>query len=982
MKYYLLTFMAFLGVATLSAQTTITGTVYDNSNEPLTGAYIELKGTEDGTVTDLDGKFSLTVNEVPPFTLVISFVGYDDTEYNVTGNTTNLRIVLSSASSFLNEVVISASRVEERILESPVTIEKLNLRAIKSSGAIDYFDQMTKLKGVTGASGSLTFNAINTRGFAGIANTRFVQLVDGIDNSAPLLNFPMGNLIGIGESDIENVELVPGAASALYGPNAFNGIMLMNSKNPFDYQGITASVKTGFTSASNDATNPMYGLDLRFAQAWGKFAMKITGSYFGATDWKANDYYTDMATKHVYSDAPRLNPDGTIHVGDKPLQFDGINLYGDEGILSTVPLGALPDGHPTRGALTDAVAAGIAAATGADIEFLKGFIGSNFQFLPTVQLRRTGISEEALLDNRNATSAKGAIALHYRPVSDIDINYNFRIGSGDAIYQGSEKYVLRDFVSYSNKIEATGKNFMVRSYMTQTDAGNSYNMTALGSYTNELLAGTASAWAPAYLGSVVGTYMGTALQHIMGGGTTPISDLFASQDLYNQANVKARIDADNILPSRDDPNFQKAIETIRGTLFQHSDPANGILGGASFIDNSRLWHTEGTYDFTSLTDDKLGILVGANYRLYDLFTEGTVFNEDPEGTGTNSRIRNNEFGGFVQLTKKMIEERLRVSASLRYDKNENFAGILSPRVAVVGTMGEKRQHNIRASFQTGFRNPDTQAQFIYFPASTILMGGAKVNAERYGVYEGGAYTAASWAAFQQSALQGAPDPSLLQEIYMDYIKPEQLSSFELGYRSVIGNLFIDWNTYMTFYKDFITATNVVAKEGFMHQGQLVNGVAEGDPLILRPYHNVSDRVTSWGMGLGLSYNLGKGYLVNANYSYMDFDSGDTDKKAIDFNSPKNILNIGASNNDIARSNFGASINYRWQDQFYWVSSFGYGDIDSYGTLDASISYNFKSLGTSIKVGGTNLVGPDYITNIGGPMIGKTFFVGITYDAGF
>ncbi len=987
MKYFLLTFLAFMGLTSLYAQTTVTGKVYDNSGEALTGANVELKGTDDGTITEVDGSFTLTVNQRPPFVLVVSFIGYQDLEFPVGDNTRNLVIRLSESSSFLDEVVISASRVEEKIMESPVTIEKLNLPAIKAAGSLDYFDQMTKLKGVVGASGSLTFNSINTRGFYSIANTRFVQLVDGIDNSAPLLNFPMGNLIGIGETDIKDIELVPGAASALYGPNAFNGIMLMHSKDPFDYQGISASVKTGLTSASNDNVNPMYNVDVRFAKAWGKFGLKVTGSYFAATDWKADDYYTDMATKHTYSQSPYIDAEGKIHPGDKPLDFDGINTYGDEGILSTVPLGALPEGHATREALTDGVAAAIAGATGADYNFVRGFVNTNFGFLPTVQLRRTGIPEHLLLDNRNASSAKGAIALHYRPTSDIDINYNFRIGSGNTIYQGSEKYVLRDFLSYSNKLEATGKNFMIRSYVTQTDAGNSYNMTALGSYTNELLAGTAAAWAPTYLGQVVGAYMGSALQHIMGGGTTPISELFKSPELYAAANIQGRIVADGLLPSTDSPEFQQAVETIRGTLFQHSDPAKGILGGASFIDASRLWHTEGTYDFSSYTGDIVDVLVGANHRLYSLFTNGTVFNEDPEGTGTNTRILNHEFGGFVQLTKRMIDDRLRVSASLRYDKNENFDGIFSPRVAFVGTMGSKRQHNIRGSFQTGFRNPDTQAQFIYFPASTILMGGSKTNAERYGVYEGGAYTAASWQAFQASALAGAPDPSLLKEFYMDYIKPEQLSSFELGYKTVVSNLFIDVNAYYTMYKDFITQTNVIAKKGFVHQGQTVAGFAEfventGTPSVLRPYHNVADRVDSWGFGLGLNYNLGQGYFINGNYSYMDFDAGETPKGDVDFNSPNHILNIGTSNANIARSNFGYNINYRWQSEFNWISSFGYGDIPAYGTLDASVGYTFKNIGTSIKLGGTNLIGPDYITNIGGPMIGKTFFVGITYDGDF
>jgi outer membrane receptor protein involved in Fe transport len=95
---------------------------------------------------------------------------------------------------------------------------------------------------------SLSFKSINTRGFATVANTRFMQLVDGMDNSSPLLNFVLGNMIGVSEIDVQSVELLPGASSALYGANAFNGILFMNSKSPFTSPGITAYAKFGQTS--------------------------------------------------------------------------------------------------------------------------------------------------------------------------------------------------------------------------------------------------------------------------------------------------------------------------------------------------------------------------------------------------------------------------------------------------------------------------------------------------------------------------------------------------------------------------------------------------------------------------------------------------------------------------------------------------------------------------------------------------------------
>ena len=148
--------------------------------------------------------------------------------------------------------------------------------------------------------------------------------------------------------------------------------------------------------------------------------------------------------------------------------------------------------------------------------------------------------------------------------------------------------------------------------------------------------------------------------------------------------------------------------------------------------------------------------------MYSLYTEGTVFNEDPDGTGHFNRIKINEYGAYLQLQRKLFKDILKIQASIRWDKNQNFKSIFSPRAAMVVTLGKSRNHNIRVSYQTGFRNPDSQAQYIYFPTSKILLGGAESNAARYGLYNGGAYTKDSYDAFISDLLStGAPHTCLL-----------------------------------------------------------------------------------------------------------------------------------------------------------------------------------------------------------------------------
>ncbi len=329
--------LALLMVATIAfAQTTVSGTVKDKATgEGLAGVNIIVKGTVVGTITNTRGEYRLSVNQSPPITLAFSFIGYSSQEIQITdANTSGLDITLEESTLLGSEIVVTASRVDEPILRSPVTIEKVDLIAIQQTTAPDFFDALANVKGVQVNSGSLNFTQINTRGFATIANVRFVQLVDGMDTSAPLLNFPTGNIVAMSELDAESMELVPGAASALYGPNAFNGILMMKSKSPFEFQGLSAMFKGGITTSDAQGESfPLYNFGVRYAKAFNnKFAFKVNFSMLQATDWKSNDYRTD-----------RLNPESTVDLSGKP-HFDGLNLYGDETQI-LVPLG------PTFGTL-------------------------------------------------------------------------------------------------------------------------------------------------------------------------------------------------------------------------------------------------------------------------------------------------------------------------------------------------------------------------------------------------------------------------------------------------------------------------------------------------------------------------------------------------------------------------------------------------------------------------------------------------------
>jgi len=674
--------LSLLSASVCVAQTSISGKVTDGADgEPLAGVNIVVKGTVLGTISNTSGEFSLTAKDTPPLTLVFSFIGYATQEVNITdASTASLNISMLEQTMLGQEVVVSASRMEESILQSPVTIEKMDLMAIKQAASPDFYDALANVKGVQSSSGSLNFNALNTRGFATIANVRFVQWVDGMDTQAPLLNFPTGSIMAVGELDAESVELVPGAASALYGPNAFNGIMIMQSKSPFEYQGLSAQVKQGITTSDAGGSHPLGQYSIRYAKAFNnKFAFKVNFSYMTATDWTGNDYKTE-----------RNNPESKVDLSSNP-DFDGLNLYGDEFRIQT-PL-------PSTGTIT-----------------------------------RTGFKEEDLLaafsDNRDAKTLKGDAAVHYRITDKIEILYNYRYGGGSSIYQGTEKYILRDFNQQFNKLELRGDNFFVRAYISATDAGKSYNLSALGGFANETyspsLNSDGTGWVPDYLLAMQGYIP-----------NVPAGDP-----------AKARAWADRNRPQPGTQAFNDLMATVRGNYFQRTPP------GASFKDNSKLKHAEFNYKFFNQIK-WAEIQIGGNLRQYDLFSSGTIFNEAPDDGVNFKRIKINEGGAYAQIAKTLADA-LKITGSIRYDKNQNFEGHVTPRISAVYTFSA--QHNIRASFQTGFRNPDTQAQYIFFPSSSgTLIGSTKDNAERYGIHNGGAYTQASYNDFVSKG--GRLDPS-------------------------------------------------------------------------------------------------------------------------------------------------------------------------------------------------------------------------------
>lgn len=915
MRSVLLFSLLMLGTFGFS-QTMVNGKVVDQNNEPIPGANVVIIGKAIGTTSDFEGNFILETAETLPFQLRISSIGYSDSTEDVTQNNQNLTVVLTEAQTFLDEVVISASRTPERIFESPVSVERFGLKEIKNTSSASFYGGLENLKGVDVNTNSLTFKSINTRGFATFANNRFLQLVDGMDNSAPGLNFVLGNLVGMSELEVQSVEILPGASSALYGAGAFNGILFMNSKNPFDYQGISTYFKTGFTSQKAAGTNQYYDFGIRVAHAFNdKFAVKANFSILKGEDWHANSKL-DAANPG----ATRVDP-----------AYDGLNVYGDEvGIL-----------------LDFDSAAGLPSGT----------VGSAF-------VTRTGY-DELDLANYEAESVKFDGSVHYKPFADdFEVVYNARVGRGNTIYQGANRYSIKNFILQQHKLEFRNDNFFLRGYLTTENSGDSYDTRFTAINVNRRWKSDTD-WFTQYASTYIGAKLGI--------GTGVQLD-----DATAHAAARQVADTGRLVPGT--PEFQSVFNSVI------SD--GDLTKGAKFIDNTRLRHIDANYNFSHLTKDFADFQIGGSFREYVLNSSGTIF------TDIDRPITYGEWGAYAQLQKKFLDERLKFTGSIRYDKNEFFDGFFSPRGSLLYTMGKKRNHNVRISVQQGFRNPTTQDLFIGLDAGrAILVGSAPNNLDRdrrqYDLSDSGtaltgqeSVTIVGRAAYENAFSLNSVNSGAPTAVNTPLVKPEEITAFEMGYRAQMGKTAIDLSGYYNQYNNFISnVTTVVPYYGMAGDGGLsLLALQNGDFKGYQTYTNSSAEINSYGATVGVDTKVLGNFDVGVSYTYseLDFNQAAFPDFRTNFNTPKHKVKASFGNTELFK-NVGFNLNYRWSDTYLWQATFADGDIPAYSVLDAQINYSCPNIKSVFKLGGSNLLGDEYFTAIGTGHIGSLYYLSWTIN---
>jgi len=933
------------------AQTTLVGFVKDgDTGEPMFSASVMVDGTSQGVMTDFDGRFSINVASLP-VTLNVSFIGYSLKQVQVTKANQRIDVKLIPDQVLIETAEVVGERISDKQKQAPLTVETMDALAIKEAPTGSFYEGLGNLKGVDLTSASLGFKIVNTRGFNSTSPVRSLQLIDGVDNQSPGLNFSLGNFLGAPDLDVKTVEIVAGASSAYFGPGAFNGVINMETKDPFVFDGLSASYRMGERNLNE------WGF--RWADVFENdegdavFAYKINAFAFSAYDWEATNY----------------GPvDGSFVDASNPGRFDAVNIYGDE---YSSPLD------------------------------YSGDNSVNARGLGTIY--RTGYKEIDLVDY-NTDNLKVSLSGHWRLQPDKkyespELIYGFNMGRGTTVYQGDNRFSLRDIEFYQHKVELRKKgDWFIRAYRTSEDAGNSYDPYATALRMQDSLRSDYN-WSKVYYGywidsiapQVNATYPQLEIIRYDTLWIVP-PDIFtlvpvagypegAEEQWYadNANNLQlwheqveawtnngtaglADVAADPLgFAAPGSPEF----ETLFNDLTSRKN--NEEEGGTRFFDESSLVHVHGEKIFKPWWADE--IRLGANARRYTPDSDGTIFED------TNGRvITNQEIGLYTGIKRHFLEDKLIATATVRADKNQNFRWVVSPAASLVWT--PTPTDFIRLSFSSALRNPTLADQYLFLDVGPATLVGNLNGAQDL-------VTVSSFIDYRNSSSGSNIGFNLDTLVYFDIapLQPEQVRTVEAGYRTTLGEkLYLDANYYFSWYTNFI-GYNLGLDLLFENPSfpEFITGVD-----VYRYAANSLNQVQTQGASLGFNYFLDDNFTLNGNYSWNKLVKTDEDDPIIPaFNTPEHKYNVGLTARGLSakdKDTWGFGINYRWVQGFVFEGSPQFtGFVPSYDLLDAQVNYKFDAQGLTVKAGASNLLRNEHIETYGGPTVGRLAYISLSLD---
>jgi outer membrane receptor protein involved in Fe transport len=386
-----------------------------------------------------------------------------------------------------------------------------------------------------------------------------------------------------------------------------------------------------------------------------------------------------------------------------------------------------------------------------------------------------------------------------------------------------------------------------------------------------------------------------------------------------------------------------------------------LENGSRFYDKSALYHIQAERIF-DISDYELR--TGFSARRYTPNSRGSIFSDT-----AGIEITNSEYGLYAGLEKKVMADKLKLNATIRMDKNQNFDYVFSPAASAVYT--NSKNDVIRFSFSSAVRNPTLADQYLYFDVGRAILIGNLNGFDSL--------------LSPQNLLDyfNSQNNDTLKYFNVAPVKPEKVRSLELGYRTTLWNkLYIDASYYFSIYQDFIgfnigvkTQIDTSLKRVITAQGYRVSA-------------NATDIVTTQGFSIGATYFFKNFYTLSGNYSWNVLNKGGTDDPIIPaFNTPEHKFNIGIAGRDIDRyigpvhiKDWSFSVNYKWIQGFTFEGSPQFtGFVPTYDLLDAQISKNVPKINTTFKFGASNVLNKKSMQVYGGPYVGRLAYFSITYD---
>lgn len=912
------------------AQNVVKGKIIDaNTGEVLVGATVVIKGTTIGAQTDFDGLFEFKTDKNYPITVSISFVGFETIEHEVKDDKP-INLKLGEQALTIDVVEIKGQRISDKQKASPLSVESLDKLAIKQAASLSFYESMGTLKGVDMTTASIGFTIINTRGFNSTSPVRSLQIIDGVDNQSPGLNFSLGNFLGSSELDVLKADLIVGASSAYYGPNAFNGVISLETKNPFFQKGLAGQIKTGERNLLEGSFRYADALKNKDGNAW--MAYKLNGFYLKAYDWEADN------------DAQVFDTDFGVN---NPGGYDKVNRYGDEYNV-TFDYSELSEKQPWN---------------------YPG-LGAFF---------RKGYKEKDIVDY-NTKNIKANAAAHFRlkpsqQELSPELILSSSFGSGTTVYQGDNRFSLKGILFFQNRIELKKRDkYFIRAYATNEDAGESYDPY----YTALLLQERAKEsikWGPDYENFWRNNIAPRTRRLdfpqprvvVENGQPRIVYDYAASnqwlakyqdslviwhqlaQEYANTQNTQTPF----YEPGTD--RFKQIFDEIRLKKSGKRD----INSGTRFYDKSALYHIHGEYKFTPKWTDVLTI--GGNARQYRPNSEGTIF-YDTAGT----RIVNSEVGFYGGIEKSFKEKQWRFSATMRMDKNQNFDWLVSPAASIVWQ--PDKNNFLRLSFSSAIRNPTLSDQYLFLNVGRAILSGNLKGSDSL-------YTVEGFRKYLDSY-----DQKFLNEnrFVVPGVQPEKVKSVEVGYRTTLfEKVYMDASYYYSFYNDFLgyrigVTAEIDKTNGFPRNVQAFRYAA-----------NSLNQVTTQGFSVGFNYYFKKFYSIAGNYSWNRLNTQIDDPIIPAFNTPEHKYNIGISGRDVEigkLKNFGFNFNYKWIQGFVFEGSPQFtGAVPTYDLVDGQINYTIPKLHLTFKAGASNMLNKKQFQTYGGPRIGRMAYISLLYD---